>query len=177
MPRVRIAEANYKPVKHQHLTVIGMGKTEEGAITSNLLKVEVPYQLKEDCSSKFGLGPFHADSMLCAGGGETDACKGDSGGPLLYDDKEEFVQIGVVSWGRGCGSGNPAVYADVTEERAWIEKIVCRNALNSVASICETTDPPTASPSMMPSNSPPGKVTVSTSASIDISWICTIFGC
>eukprot|EP00957_Ditylum_brightwellii_P009054 684032-Ditylum_brightwellii.AAC.1 len=40
MPRVRIAEANYKPAKEQTLTVIGMGTTEEGTVTNNLLKAE-----------------------------------------------------------------------------------------------------------------------------------------
>eukprot|EP00957_Ditylum_brightwellii_P030189 2284500-Ditylum_brightwellii.AAC.1 len=74
--------------------------------------------------------------MLCAGGGDTDACKGDSGSPILYKDNEEFVQIGIVSWGRGCGSGNSGVYADVRTERAWIDETICNNSANSVASRC-----------------------------------------
>jgi len=82
MPTVRIAEANYKPAKHQPLTVVGMGKTEEGALSQKLLKAQVPYQLKTDCSGKFGL-VFQADNMLCAGGGNSNACKGDSGGPVF----------------------------------------------------------------------------------------------
>mmetsp|Transcript_18733 Transcript_18733/g.27066 ORF Transcript_18733/g.27066 Transcript_18733/m.27066 type:complete len:365 (+) Transcript_18733:588-1682(+) len=157
MPRVRIAEANYEPNQSEELTVIGMGKTEKGGVTNNLLKAKVEYQRKEDCSGKFGLGPFQADSMLCAGGGDTDACKGDSGGPILYNDNGEFVQIGVVSWGRGCGSGNPGVYADVRTERKWIDATICNNSVNSVASRCSpqtTTATPTGVPTKAPTPRP-----------------------
>jgi len=166
MPRVQIAEANYKPAKKEQLTVIGVGKTEEGTLTNYLLKAKVEYQSNEDCSGKFGLGPFHADSMICAGGGATDACKGDSGGPLLSNDNGKPVQVGIVSWGRGCGSGNPGVYADVTTERAWIDDIICNNSVNSVGSMCKPgkktepapiaapTNTPTKAPTAAPTNTP-----------------------
>ena len=46
--------------------------------------------------------------------------QGDSGGPLMYleasGSKPYMKLIGVVSWGSGCGSDNPGVYARVTSE-------------------------------------------------------------
>ena len=51
-----------------------------------------------------------ATSMLCAGysQGGKDACSGDSGGPLFVEGGEGVppVEIGVVSWGFGCGAPN-----------------------------------------------------------------------
>jgi len=166
MPTVRIAEANYKPAKHQQLTVVGMGKTEEGTLSQKLLKAQVPYQLKTDCSGKFGLKAFQAGNMLCAGGGNSNACQGDSGGPVFYKNKGEYIQIGVVSWrGGGCTSGLPDVHADVTTQRAWIDKTICNNSKNSVASMCSPrtttstltlapTATPTAAPTKAPTNPP-----------------------
>ena len=71
--------------------------------------------------------------MICAGHmtGEhrTDACKGDSGGPLLCRSKEDqWVVWGIVSWGHNyfCnGSPDktiPTVYTKVEEYLPWIRK-------------------------------------------------------
>lgn len=66
-------------------------------------------------------------SMICAGNvkeGGKDACRGDSGGPLIriLDSKPQL--IGIVSWGYGCAIPfNPGVYARVTAARQWIKSI------------------------------------------------------
>lgn len=57
-------------------------------------------------------------SFICAGGvKDEDTCKGDGGGPLVCPStkyKGRYVQVGITSWGVGCGDENvPGAYAFV----------------------------------------------------------------
>ena len=137
------------------LTVIGMGRVEEnGALPGQLLEAAVDFIEHDECKSDF---PFwlswmvDEDAMLCAQGGEdgspTDACQGDSGGPLMIQGTN--IQVGVVSWGRGCGSkawydwdGSPGVFARVSAAGRWIRETICSNpiAVTPPADFCAISD-------------------------------------
>lgn len=104
------------------LTAVGWGATREGdrAQQRYLRKVQVPFVGDGTCGKIYrshGYGFTDAD-MLCAGDlkrGGRDSCQGDSGGPLLRRDGARWVQVGIVSWGVGCGrAAYPGVYTQVS---------------------------------------------------------------
>ncbi|MBV7248942.1 trypsin-like serine protease [Streptomyces sp. MW-W600-10] len=100
-------------------TVAGWGADSEGGSQQrHLLKADVPFVSDADCSSAYG-GDLVADEEICAGllgTGGVDSCQGDSGGPMFRkDDSDEWVQVGIVSWGQGCARPDyPGVYAQVS---------------------------------------------------------------
>lgn len=52
--------------------------------------------------------------MIAAGKTGKDTCQGDSGGPLFKKAHGTYYQIGVTSFGAGCGArGYPGVYTEV----------------------------------------------------------------
>jgi hypothetical protein len=100
-------------------TVIGWGaRVFPGLLSADTLQeARVPVVADPDCRRAYG-GGFDARTMVCAGRTGEDACQGDSGGPLLVDDgRGGLGQVGVVSFGFGCGfPGAPGVYARVAGE-------------------------------------------------------------
>uniref|UniRef100_A0AAY4BFD8 Peptidase S1 domain-containing protein n=1 Tax=Denticeps clupeoides TaxID=299321 RepID=A0AAY4BFD8_9TELE len=70
-------------------------------------------------------------SMLCAGvlEGGKDACKDDSGGPLVCRAFDKFVQIGIVSLGDGCAiKAIPGVYTRVSSYIQFINETIRKSA-------------------------------------------------
>lgn len=117
------------PAAGTEVRVIGYGTTTSGGEASNtLLQVDVPIVSDADCAA--GYGNLNAPNMLCAGAPTQDeanpgrdSCQGDSGGPLFVDG-DQPVQIGVVSFGIGCGAPLPGVYAEVSTYAEWIQGII-----------------------------------------------------
>jgi secreted trypsin-like serine protease len=77
------------------------------------------------CNDEYGIANRIYDDMICAsdniGGIERDSCQGDSGGPLVVQGSDgRFSVVGIVSWGIGCASGYPGVYARVGYFVDWI---------------------------------------------------------
>ncbi|KAF9421594.1 hypothetical protein HW555_002527 [Spodoptera exigua] len=107
-------------------TVIGWGSLREsGPQPSVLQEVSIPVWSNQECKLKYGgAAPGGiVDHMLCAGKASMDSCSGDSGGPLMVNENGRWTQVGIVSWGIGCGKGQyPGVYTRVTYFLPWIQK-------------------------------------------------------
>ncbi|XP_026822722.1 transmembrane protease serine 9-like [Rhopalosiphum maidis] len=106
-------------------TVIGWGSLKEsGPQPAILQKVNVPVWTNQECKFKYGAAAPGGivDHFLCAGKAARDSCSGDSGGPLMLNDGK-WTQVGIVSWGIGCGKGQyPGVYTRVTSFMNWITR-------------------------------------------------------
>ncbi|MFE6363642.1 serine protease [Streptomyces sp. NPDC057806] len=100
-------------------TVAGWGAaTEGGSQQRYLLKATVPFVSDATCRSYSGYGGLIASEEICAGytAGGVDTCQGDSGGPMFRRDAaNQWIQVGIVSWGIGCARPNaPGVYTEVS---------------------------------------------------------------
>ncbi|WP_394890111.1 serine protease [Mesorhizobium sp. AaZ16] len=108
----------------EHLTATGFGETEDGAPSDQLLEGKVPYVDNETCNRPESYGGQILPGMMCAGSesGGTDACKGDSGGPLTKGHGANAVLVGITSWGDECGK--PLKYGVYTRVSYYLEWIV-----------------------------------------------------
>ncbi|XP_038214655.1 serine protease 7 [Zerene cesonia] len=105
--------------------VAGWGKTLNGKSSQVKLKLGLPIYDKQDCVAMFrNLNALLTDKQICAGGTfAEDACKGDSGGPLMRQIQGgAWESVAVVSFGNGCGrDGWPGVYTSVSSYIDWIK--------------------------------------------------------
>jgi len=126
------ADANV-PANDQPLQVVGLGLTSEGGAESDTLQqVTVNYIPTDPTCNTLYEGQI-TDAMMCAGvpNGGKDSCQGDSGGPIFVGN----TQVGVVSFGDGCGRPNkPGVYSRVSAGHDWIQQQIC----------CQSASPPSA---------------------------------
>ncbi|HEY6257112.1 MAG TPA: trypsin-like serine protease [Xanthobacteraceae bacterium] len=112
-----------QPVQGEH---IGPGSDQ-------LLQVQLPIVDRATCTRILGkfydsAARFIDEATVCAGdtAGGKDSCNGDSGGPIAINAAGgRQVQIGVVSWGPGCGQRDTVgIYASVGHFEGWIKQRV-----------------------------------------------------
>ncbi|MDM8568300.1 serine protease [Thiotrichales bacterium HSG1] len=111
---IPIADASLVEVG-KFATVMGWGRVNNFSSNSDTLQyTSMPIVSNQICNEahfdeKIDIdGIAVTDSMLCAGfkDGRTDACGGDSGGPLLIKHNGKLQQIGIVRWGEDCALPN-----------------------------------------------------------------------
>lgn len=94
---------------------------------ADLQQLTLNYLPDAMCEKEYG--EFYGPGTLCAGtlapDGSIevgkDSCQGDSGGPLTREeDGGQRSLVGVVSGGKGCGAGKPAVYTRVSYYADWV---------------------------------------------------------
>jgi len=110
------------------LTVTGWGNTltDGQNFPDKLMFVQVPLVSNEVCNLPASYDGGITDAMICAGNqaGGKDSCQGDSGGPLVYKHNDEYLQIGVVSFGDGCAQPDKyGVYAAAFNFHDWINSV------------------------------------------------------
>ena len=135
-----VVVAGYGNTEEQGTQEEGFNKTGRHVSAPSLALMEghVPQVETETCRrhiaaliDKYGLDQEFAGvsvdpvRQICAGTGGTDSCQGDSGGPLVARTWEGGpVQIGVVSWGLGCGrTDSPGIYTRVSAYTGWIASV------------------------------------------------------
>jgi len=116
--------------------VAGWGKNEfDGSFQFIQHKVDIPLVDSSTCNRKLktalnnqrrGVGDrFNLDSSEICAGAEVgkDACTGDGGSPLVCQAQSgRWTVMGLVTWGVGCASDIPGVYARVSHFRDWINR-------------------------------------------------------
>uniref|UniRef100_A0A672G035 Vitamin K-dependent protein C n=1 Tax=Salarias fasciatus TaxID=181472 RepID=A0A672G035_SALFA len=90
--------------------------------SSALNVIKVPLVSHGVCSRQ--MHPFNiTHNVVCAGilGQRTDACEGDSGGPMVTLYRDTWFLVGLVSWGDGCGKADKlGIYTKVSNYNDWI---------------------------------------------------------
>ncbi|XP_026481275.1 trypsin-like [Ctenocephalides felis] len=113
---ITLTEIGQEPVAYSPAIITGWGDVKENANNGSLYLrgAIVPVIGRNFCRGlNSGLYTSVNDNMFCAGyiDGGVDTCTGDSGGPII---DMEANQIGITSWGIGCGREHaPGIYTRI----------------------------------------------------------------
>ncbi|CAI7669627.1 unnamed protein product [Penicillium pancosmium] len=108
--------------------VTGWGFATQGGghLTADLRLVYLDIVDHETCLKAYDSYHLEVNDMsVCAGvpgaSGAKGPCNGDIGGPLV--DQSSKKQVGIVSWGEGCGKhGYPSLYTSTAAYADWIQE-------------------------------------------------------
>lgn len=114
-------------------TVLGWGASEQNSQNNLLKKAQIPVANFAACVNNYAeQGVDISWNMLCAGfeNGGSDACAGDSGGPLLVPSVsgDGWDQVGIVSFGIGCALPKFfGIYTRVSRYHDFIKDVICES--------------------------------------------------
>jgi secreted trypsin-like serine protease len=139
-------------------TVTGWGhlRFDDPKAPANLMQVQIPVVSLATCKQAYGdRGGVIDHRTLCAGEreGGRDACFGDSGGPLVVHKADAgYLQVGIVSWGKGCGQANfYGVYTRVSAFGGWMHAKTGLAALGEPPPVAALAPQPGSQPAQPPS--------------------------
>uniref|UniRef100_A0A336MZ17 CSON007906 protein n=1 Tax=Culicoides sonorensis TaxID=179676 RepID=A0A336MZ17_CULSO len=109
----------WSDITGQYAEFVGYGTKEFGGPVSKVpLKATVKVISNTECSQKMS---NIINDQVCGYTSGKDACQNDSGGPMFYTDSKGIVyNIGVISYGNGCGGSYPSVNTRITSYLKWI---------------------------------------------------------
>ncbi|XP_070848307.1 hepatocyte growth factor-like [Chaetodon trifascialis] len=121
------ASTIHLPVKECHITegtnctMYGWGETKSTGYDETLNAVTMPMVNNDMCSQIKGDA---GESRICAGGKRGEGvCDKDNGGPLVCQEHERKVIIGVSIQRTKCASSQPALFVNVAFYSEWIYKV------------------------------------------------------
>ncbi|KAJ8673243.1 hypothetical protein QAD02_004505 [Eretmocerus hayati] len=102
----------------------GWGQTGNGFTSQELRRADLPLLLPSQCENK----PGHNVAWVCIDSSKADTCPGDSGGPLMYKNK----QVGITSHGKypanykgpKCKPGFLSFFTRVSFYYDWIQRYI-----------------------------------------------------
>jgi secreted trypsin-like serine protease len=119
--KLATSSQNFLETPGSNATVAGWGNTiaqpSDGSAGSSfpdrMREAQVPIVSDEQAASVYGSSYFKP-LMVAAGKEGKDTCQGDSGGPMFAKVSSNYRQVGITSFGIGCGAdGFPGVYTEV----------------------------------------------------------------
>jgi V8-like Glu-specific endopeptidase len=130
---------NSRAVLSGKAVATGWGRHAENTAPDDTFRqVTMPLVANDVCNKTPGNVGKIGSGMLCAGdiqAGGKDTCQGDSGGPLVQTRGTDRVQIGVTSYGIGCGrKDEPGVYTRVSSYLDWIAMAIIRSDVEDAGS-------------------------------------------
>ncbi|XP_058479494.1 hepatocyte growth factor a [Solea solea] len=121
------ASTVHLPVKDCHITegtnctMYGWGETKNTGHDESLKTVTMPMVNNDMCSQIKGDA---GESRICAGGNIGEGvCDKDNGGPLVCQEHERKVIVGVSIQRTKCASSQPALFVNVAFYSEWIYKV------------------------------------------------------
>ena len=110
-------------IENQELAVSGWGLTSErGQATTIKKKILTKLVSYETCHNIYmGSSKFVTQFHLCGNESESYTCQGDGGGPLMMSVKNQWMQVGILSFGLW-PLGTTSVYINTAKYLNWIKQ-------------------------------------------------------
>jgi len=115
-------------VGNNNCWITGWGLTQGSQDRTVLQELRVDVRTQSACSRAWG-SRYINSGHICVENGDTGACNGDSGGPMVcYVNGRPFL-AGATSWGiSGCTTrGYPSVYTRISYFNSWIQENMAMN--------------------------------------------------
>ncbi|KAL4617936.1 hepatocyte growth factor-like [Arapaima gigas] len=123
--RIQLPVAGCTMKEGTNCTMYGWGETKGTGHEGVMKAVRLPIVSNEKCHKYHGRKLSITETKVCAGGIKNEGvCERDYGGPLVCQDGESKVILGVSIHGRGCARANrPAIFVNVPFYTDWIHKV------------------------------------------------------